>query len=434
MKRLYTIFMFLLPLVLPLYVVRFKIGPLPTTLLEIIVLASFGGWLAFRRAEGVRTAWRELAKWRWPVLAWLIATLIAVAIAPDKLAAFGHWRAFMLEPILIFFMLADVLKSENRAKYLDALFYGISLACIALGIYAIYQFFTGFGIPSPWNELPGRRSTGIFGFPNGLSLFVAPFGAVCFMEWIRRVQDGEGLALRLMLMLGSGLAIVSAIMAKSLGGILALGVGITLTLIINKKTRLLGIVAALVGVSAVGIVGFRILSTQLRADQLDETLYMTKRWSSMVRTVIYQESWALIKDNPIMGTGLRSYQTAIAPYHKATWMEIFPHPHNMILMLWIETGLLGLLAFIWICTTWIMNVARRTSQSSNDNKDERRRKSDVGRLVWLIPLIVILVHGMVDMPYFKNDLAIQFWLLAALATLVPSNLTAASAVKDVPEK
>jgi hypothetical protein len=32
----------------------------------------------------------------------------------------------------------------------------------------------------------------------------------------------------------------------------------------------------------------------------------------------------------------------------------------------------------------------------------------------LLAMVAILVHGLVDVPYFKNDLAFEFWLLAGL--------------------
>jgi hypothetical protein len=33
-------------------------------------------------------------------------------------------------------------------------------------------------------------------------------------------------------------------------------------------------------------------------------------------------------------------------------------------------------------------------------------------------IIAILVHGLVDVPYFKNDLAVLFWMLIALTTRI----------------
>jgi len=39
----------------------------------------------------------------------------------------------------------------------------------------------------------------------------------------------------------------------------------------------------------------------------------------------------------------------------------------------------------------------------------------------LSAMVVIVVHGLVDVPYFKNDLAVMFWALIALMSLVDSN-------------
>ncbi|MHB8830525.1 MAG: O-antigen ligase family protein [Patescibacteria group bacterium] len=399
--RISNAWLFLLPIVLPLYVVRFNIGPLPTTLLEIFVLLSFIGWLIIKLKEHSFTSLFNntfLHRWMWPIAAWLVATLIAVFIAPDKWAALGHWRAFMFEPILVFVMLGDLIPPAPLNRR-GGLMFGIATICILLGLYSIFQYFTGWGIPSPWDVLPGRRATGVFGFPNGLSLFMAPFGIVCFIEWLRKIWDGETMVSRIFFLSATALAGVAEILAQSMGGLLALGIGLILALLINKHTRRVGLVMTILGVIAAGIVGYKILGTQLRSTDLNASLALNKRWSSMVRTVIWQESWQVVKAHPLMGTGLRSYQTAIIPFHKATWMEIFPHPHNIVLMLWIETGLLGLLAFVLLCATWVQAVRK------NNN------------WIWLVPLIVILAHGMVDMPYFKNDLAMQFWILAALASL-----------------
>ena len=434
MKRLLNLAVFLLPIVLPLYVVRFNIGPLPTTVLEIYILLFIGLW-GLRRLKNRKPNTAEtqnfaslpknyqnnwFQRWRWPIAAWLVATLIAVFIAPDHWAAFGHWRAFMLEPILMFVVINDLFDTTPNPSLLRrGITNGIATVTIALGIYAVIQYFTGWGIPSPWDDATMRRATGTFGYPNGLSLFIAPFGVVCFMEWIRRVWDGGEQGARMLFLTGAAAAAVSVLLAKSMGGILAFGAGVTLTLVIKKETRKIGLVMCIMGLIGTLAAGALIYRTQLHPLNISDNIATSKKWSSMVRTVIWQESWQIVKAHPVLGTGLRSYPTAILPYHTATWMEVFPHPHNIILMLWIETGLLGLLAFLWICWTWVV-VSRQSSVDSREWSkthhltDDRRHTTD--DWLWIVPLIVILVHGMVDMPYFKNDLAMQFWLLAALAT------------------
>ncbi|MDD2786197.1 MAG: O-antigen ligase family protein [Patescibacteria group bacterium] len=427
---IFDVWAFLLPIFLPLYVIRFNIGPLPTTALEVFVLVSFAIWLVSKTQDFASLQNNAaLRRWVWPITAWLVATLIAALVAQDKWGAFGHWRAFMLEPILIFVMLTNLIPPAplNKRGTKQWLMYGISAVTIMLGLYAIVQFATGWGIPHPWDAWPGRRATGVFGFPNGLSLFVVPFGVVCWMELLK-IKNYElriknfGVNFYSILFLSATIAAGTAVvLAKSMGGIIAFGIGIVLTLIINKKTRRVGAALSALGLIVAAIVGYQILSTQLNSTNIDATIFSTKRWSSMVRTVIWQESIQIIKVHPLLGTGLRSYQTAIAPYHTATWMEIFPHPHNIILMVWIETGLLGLLAFIWICVAWVKMVQRPRyvvlAYKQLSNQDHGPGTMDPPRWLWVIPLIVILVHGMIDMPYFKNDLAMQFWILAALATI-----------------
>lgn len=429
MNKMLNLAVFLLPLALPSYIVRFSIGPLPTTLLEVFIILFIGIWFLSRGLNGLHNIWKTLDKWRWPIIAWLLATLVAVIVAVDHWGAFGHWRAFILEPIFVFIILMDLSTLGNRPRgdetegvstgeMRGGLMYGVAMVTIVMGVYAALQFATGWGIPAPWDIWPGRRATGTFGFPNGLSLFMAPFGVVCFMEWIRRVWDGGKQAPRLIFLASVAAAAVSVLMAKSMGGILAFGIGVTLVLIIQKQTRKIGLSLGILGLIGAAVVAVSIYRIELHPQNVESSVTTQKKWSSMVRTIIWDESWQVIKAHPLLGTGLRSYKSAVAPFHTATWMEIYPHPHNIILMLWIETGILGLLAFIWICITWGVVVLNHNRSDGHDGRDRSslRLSTSTEHWIWLVPLVAILIHGMVDMPYFKNDLAMQFWILAALAT------------------
>ena len=76
-----------------------------------------------------------------------------------------------------------------------------------------------------------------------------------------------------------------------------------------------------------------------------------------------------------------------------------PHSHNILLAFWLNMGLMGLVAFVWLCwkaLPWLLE----------QDKKERR--------IAALMLVVILAHGMFDVPYFKNDLSFQFWLLMAI--------------------
>ena len=371
----------LLPFFLPAYVLRMPLGPIPTTALELAIGVLVLSWLFVRRMEGLRHAWKRITPWRIPVALWLAAGIVGVGAAAmngfDVLAALGLFRAYFVEPLLIFAIGLDLLRTD--ADRTD-LFLSLTLVVILLTAYAVVQYATGWGIPHPWSAWPGRRATGPFPFPNALALFVVPFGALAAARFLRERNRFVPAVL-------FGCAVLAAVLAQSDGGLIALGVALIATLLFHAKTRLptLAVLAVLI---------LATLAVDPAREQATEKL-LFQEWSGKVRTVMWEETVQMLQAYPIFGAGLAAYPQAILPYHTATWMEVFQYPHNSVLNLWTETGIVGLIAFTVLLVVWI-----------------RRGPRDI-----VIPVILaLLVHGLVDVPYFKNDLAVAFWLLVLLTT------------------
>ncbi|OGL73168.1 hypothetical protein A3E39_01525 [Candidatus Uhrbacteria bacterium RIFCSPHIGHO2_12_FULL_60_25] len=396
-----------LPILLPTYVVRTNIGPIPTTGLELVILVTFAVW--FLR-KGWVSAWIATASWRGPTLLWLAAGLVAVFVSPVPWQALGLYRAYFIEPLLVFFMGMDLVRTHEDKRKLAQSFATVT---ILLAAWAAVQYATGWGIPHPWDAWPGRRATGPFPFPNALALFVTPIAALAFADAVSRYSDRGARSAPLLAPLWSWLTVIAGliaiILAQSDGGLIAFGAAAFVALILNKRTRMIA-----VGLAALGLVAlFAIAPLRARVTEM----ITFQEWSGKVRTVMWQETWAMLRDTstplgagrPIFGAGLAAYPTVILPYHKATWMEVFQYPHNIVFNLWSETGLLGLFAFAWILYTWVRgpwSVVRGTT-----TPDTRRTA------VLILPILVaLLVHGLVDVPYFKNDLAVAFWMLILLTT------------------
>jgi O-antigen ligase len=171
---------------------------------------------------------------------------------------------------------------------------------------------------------------------------------------------------------------------------------------------------------------------------------MLKDFSGEVRKQQWKETWDMLNQNPknfIFGTGLSNYQISVSPYHqegiffnkdrninfreeivlfneeyKAKYwrpVEIYMYPHNLILNFWTELGLAGVLIFIWIIGKFIYQGIKIIQNSNNTN-----RYLSMGLVS---AIIVIIVHGIVDVPYFKNDLAILFWVFIALLGILKIN-------------
>ena len=78
---------------------------------------------------------------------------------------------------------------------------------------------------------------------------------------------------------------------------------------------------------------------------------------------------------------------------------------------WISSALslVGMLLFVWIIGKMMF-----VSFQNSDNANNLRFLS----LGLLSAMVVILIHGLVDVPYFKNDLAVMFWLLIASISMI----------------
>ncbi|MFA5750507.1 MAG: O-antigen ligase family protein [Candidatus Shapirobacteria bacterium] len=460
-----TAFSFL-PLALPFYLVRLKIGPLPTTALEMVVLGMIVGWLlgVFRHEKRWKmengkwkmvSAWKAFRSWAIPCGLWLLAGAISVIVAPDHVAALGLYRAYFVEPVLLFFVGIGLMREENGKwkmekdskdskehfpfsifHFPNALTTNLALVTIAFSIWAIFQYATGIGLPAPYAPWAIRRAVGPFSYPNALALFTAPVIALVFADLlvassvVRRpssetTQPRNHATTHPPSWLGwitviAGL--VTIILAKSDGGLIAIVAAMFVALILNRRTRIATIVIAVIGAIAIFAI------PQVKTPVLNQLLF--REWSGKVRVVMWKESVTMLKNNLVFGVGLAGYPIAIKPYHKATWMEIFQYPHNIALNLWSETGLLGVVAFGWMVWRWMALSQTSGAIAKEENgkwKMENGAKEHFPFSIFHFPssmdvrislpvITAILVHGIVDVPYFKNDLAIVFFLLILITT------------------
>ncbi len=377
----------LLPALLPLYLIRTSIGPVPTTLLELLFLSLFTIAI-IKKKFGIRDSGFGI-----PILIFLFAASIGIFISPDKISALGIWKAYFLEPVIFFFLVSQNLKEE---KYLRLLLRALLLSALIISLWAIIQYFTGWGIPEPWVE--ERRVTGPYPYPNAVGLFLAPL--FIFFLYMKRYMGEfwkKAVALSLPLMLAA------IMLAKTESALVAVTVVLGAMIIRAQKAGLQKRIAGILFIIAALFLIFQPAFVKPVTEKL-----LLRDWSGIVRRITWNESLEMLKDRPIFGAGLSGYQKTIAPYHKATAIEIFLYPHNIFLNFWSELGLLGLGAFAWIITRFFIYTKKLLSK----NGLEKSIAMAAGGA-----MAVMLIHGLVDVPYFKNDLAMLFWLIAAMPVI-----------------
>jgi O-antigen ligase len=397
----YGIFLFFL--LLPTYLIRFNIGLLPTTLLETMIWIILIIWIFKYNKKILPNLKSYILSHKNLFIAstlFMLAATISIFTAVDLKSAAGEWKAFYIEPFLIFIVLITTLKNSKN-KILKYIVTPLILCGLATSILAIYQHFTGWMVPWDfWENRNTFRITGWYGYPNAVGLFLAPLVPLAIYGLIEKIKkirakNKDCLMPYILFLITAPFAIF---FAKSTGGLIGVVAGLGILLLFYKKTRWPTVV--------IGILAIISIFSLPNLSNLREELTMQDR-SGQIRIAMWGEASALLTERPIFGAGLRSYGERIVPYHTTVngeGIEIFHLPHNLFLAIWVNTGLLGLFSFLWM----IIIMVRMFLFSLY-----KKRSSGLSYFI-ISTIVVILTMGLVDTPYIKNDLSIFFWTIIAL--------------------
>ncbi|MFZ2978695.1 MAG: O-antigen ligase family protein [Candidatus Magasanikiibacteriota bacterium] len=392
---------------LPTYLIRFNIGPLPTTLLEVMLWIIIVIWFV-KFNKNIIPKIKSLITDHWllfiGVAFFILASTISIFISTDTRSALGEWKAFYIEPTLLFIILITnyqllITKKEN---FVNNIIFALILSGFLTSLLAIYQHLTGWLVPYAfWQNQNTFRVTAWYGFPNAVGLFLAPLiPLILFLiihEW-NKIKQKNWLLL-ICYLLFAICYLMAIIYSKGTGPLIGLISGIGLLLLFYKKTRWITVV--------VGIIGILSLFSLSSLSGLKNEVLLRDR-SGQIRLSIWNETWQFLKDNPISGAGLASYSEKIKSYHTTVngeGIEIFHHPHNIFLTMWVNLGLLGLVSFTGILISLFLipySLFKKHIKMPNI------------RFFLIASLTTIIITGLVDSPYIKNDLSVLFWLLPAL--------------------
>ncbi len=452
-------------LTLPLYVIRIRLGPVPTTLLEIHILILFAWWITSYRRETklsllcfLKAAFEKLQGWRILIFSWAGIATLAMLLSPNLRAAAGEWKAFFIEPLLFFILFVDIMPRTQ----LPSVFSTILFSGTAIAAWGIIQKFTGVGISNLfWQAEETRRVTSIFPFPNAVGLYLAPIAIMAFIfavsklsrSWISKNPQSEildsqptqnsksqnlkplgilkfdrwvvlkmwKLTIRIyrpdkktvlisLAYISSAFGMITAmVFARSRGALLGLLVGFVYLALFHRKFRLW---------STLAVCGALFVAWLTLGSFIHNPSTFAQGDSNVIRTELWKETTNLLNDYPLFGSGLAGFQNALAPYHPMPAVEIYKYPHNIFLNFWAELGIFGALIFVLIIYCFYaqgFRLLRMNDQSLGTPNTELSTKGIASLTVAILTsMTVMIAHGMVDVPYFKNDLSIFFWVLIGI--------------------
>lgn len=393
----------LLILLIPFYLVRFQLFSIPTTLFEIILYFVFLYFLLSKEIK-VNNIPKVIL---FGILLWLIGSAIGVYLAENKIQALGIFKGYILDPIILLFVLLIDAKSSRQDTKTFVLQSMKSLVVIAglISLASLIAYFAGQGVAKDFRLL-GIYALDPGASPNYLALFLAPILPLNIYLFLIAQDKFDKLYLLMVLtlsFLGLFLTRSRAGLASGIFGMLFLAI----YYLKAKKTISLSIFKTALIVLWVGALSGLIffskgnLSPEMKSGRVAS--------SNNIRLEIWKTTlMEIIPSSPIFGVGLGNYQnyftnlTKGRPNFGEYIAPLAVTPHNLFLSVWVNLSLFGLAGLLLMIYGFIRMV---------------HKAKHLQTIALTSSFSVIILHGMVDTPILKNDLGVLFFLIIGLGIL-----------------
>lgn len=454
-----------LPFFIPLYLLKVEVRGIPLTLIECFTYAVLLAYLLrainnyfFKRKEicwcaGMCNLFKfkkeDNFPWKYfvPLVLVVAAAIYSTIIVPEKSllidgvtpfmgrnVALGMLKGWIVVPIIMFVLLFTVIKRpKSILKMLDT----YTLSAVLLSFYALYQVATDSYIT------PDARASGPFESANYLALYISPavlYSLIRIKEAVVAVADPEkGVFWKIyfkrkgrpvenvnVLAFASAFLVlfISLLFSKSYAAILAVCIAIIIFFGLEyyefyKAKLKLKFPWKKVFWSVLVIAVLILIVYVLDPGKWEEMFNFASRNSSSVRLQVYTIACHLLMTHGITGIGLGQFPLVYQHESLRVLGELpyelnMPHPHNFYVALILNISLVGFIGIMWLIYLALKEAGSHFKSFAWAAVDSISKV----RVISFCMLLIILIHGMFDTPFFKNDLAMLFWIIVA-GVLVP---------------
>ncbi len=395
----------------PLYVLRFNIGPLPATLLEILILATVVVWFfkrIFTKERGLKSAAPLLGAVSLldtGTVLFLAAGVVSTIISPDKRSALGILKAYIIEPILFYIVIKDTIKTKKQWRWIfrGLMFSGFLVALLSVAQGIAYNFAPGIAqsITFAPHEAEQNRAHAVYNTANAVGLYLGPLLALAFAQ-VKKPFSNRAWFKDFGWILLTAVYLSAIVFTKSTGALVASAGVLFLLPLTRYNPKLLKTSIKIVFFVVILIsLALPIVATYTNPAITPGAEERFTNNTTQLRLCLWEGTGRLILDKPLTGAGLSGFKELYASKYYTCDREPLEYPHNVVLNFWTELGFLGVAAFFALL--WRLM-----------SKKLPLVKAWKPYLPLVLGLVYMLVHGLVDVPYFKNDLSLQFWVLAGL--------------------
>lgn len=282
-----------------------------------------------------------------PVLAYTALVIFSLRVAGDPRLTLFEIN-ILVQALLVLVYTAHAVQTRRDALFaLSLIFWGI---LIQVGI-SLLLFVRGSALDigvAATREIRGRVA-GTLGHPNSLGaylgLLLPSAAAMAFApvrRWLRALAGGAFV---------SGTVVLA--LSQSRGAYVGFAVALVCLGVIMYRSRL--VPRATLGRGAL----LAMVPLVLQVGLLASRLAAVGDAASRSRVPLMELAWRMITNNALFGVGANNFAHALDPYltvdFSADWISTV---HNRYMLIWAETGLFALAAFIWFLLAALARATR----------------------------------------------------------------------------
>ncbi|MEW5829408.1 MAG: O-antigen ligase family protein [Chloroflexota bacterium] len=282
---------------------------------------------------------RILLRENLPLTLYMLFVCLSVFVARYTLGAL-YQVFFLAQLYLLYLYIATAVREREEIVFILLL---LLAGLIFEGLIMIGQIFFGlqinFGgiVTVVWTDA-GRRAAGTLGSPNVaagyLSLLIAPSFSILFTD-LRKTY-------KLLALAAFGLGLIGLGLTLSRGGWIAMALSMAIFVLLATWRGKLPVSVPIALVSAAGII------LLLFADVFLAQFTGGRTDAALARIHLMQIAFNMIANNPLLGIGANNYAINIRNYLLPGLTGEFIYTvHNKYLLVWAETGIGGIAAFLW---------------------------------------------------------------------------------------
>lgn len=374
------------------YLIRFDIGGYPSNLLEALLGLTLATFLIETIVQKHFKKFLENLRHHWILTVLLLLTFVSViTVTPINYLDFLRHLKFLFFATLFVTLFLGILPNEiERKKGLII----AGLGALTFGIFSVIFNLSGFNVAYDL-RLTGPLDSAVY-----LATYLAPFFIFFFTESCKKSHPTYMIPVVILLgLLLLATRSMGAIGATFLVGIFYLFKKSSLPIFHKKISK---IALAILGIFLAGIIFYSKILPALQTDYA----------SLNERGEIWKTSFTLLKDPEILlfGSGFGQFQEYYFQSAESILgsppLDLYVlQPHNLFLTFWFNFGLLGLIFILFIIALTLKNIFRKKNQ-------------DLTLTASLI-LLYFFIHGLIDTPWFKNDILFLLMLFLQIGLPYP---------------